>query len=76
VTTTFLCRTPPWRSVKALPSAQKSLGKGAFAERFFVGSPLPSVALGKAFAERKLTFAEHLRHSANPWSAVVHGTYD
>jgi hypothetical protein len=37
---------------------RKTLGKRAFAECFFAGSPLPSVGLGKAFAKRKLAFAE------------------
>jgi hypothetical protein len=32
---------------------------------------LPSVALGKAFAKHNLAFAERLRRSANPLSAVV-----
>jgi len=48
------------------PTYIKTLGKGAFAERFFAGSPLPSVALGKAFTERKLAFVEGLRRSTNP----------
>jgi len=30
----FLCRTPPWRLAKALPSTRhKTVGNGAFAER-------------------------------------------
>jgi len=37
---------------------QKTLGKDAFADPFFAECPLPSAALGKAFAECKLGFAE------------------
>ena len=49
-----LCRVS-----KALPSArQKTLGKDAFADAFFAERCLPSAALGKAFAECKLGFAE------------------
>jgi hypothetical protein len=41
-----------WHSVKLLPSArQKTLGKEVFADKFFAVYSLPSVALGKAFAE-------------------------
>ena len=52
-------------SAKALPSArQKTLGKDAFADAFFAEWSLPSAALGKAFAECKLDFAECPWHSA------------
>jgi hypothetical protein len=34
---------------------------------------LPSVTLGKAFAECKIAFAECLRHSAKNAIPVVHG---
>jgi hypothetical protein len=41
-----------------LPSArQKALGKEVFADEFFAVYPLPSAALGKAFAEGKMAFA-------------------
>jgi hypothetical protein len=37
---------------RVLPSArQKALGKGGFADALFVEPSLPSVTLGKAFAE-------------------------
>ena len=59
-------------SAKALPSArQKTLGKDVFADSFFAECSLPSAALGKAFAECKLGFAECPWHSANSLSPVV-----
>jgi len=57
---------------KALPSVrEKTLGKNGFAVTFFAMCGLPSVALGKSFAERKRAFAECTRHSANRLSPVV-----
>jgi hypothetical protein len=45
---------------------KKALGKEPFAE-----CSLPSVTLGKAFAECKIAFAECLRHSAKNAIPVV-----
>jgi hypothetical protein len=57
---------------KALPSARvKALGKDAFADGFFADGSLPSVALGKGFAERFCGFAECLGHSAKGAPPVV-----
>ena len=64
-------------SAKALPSAQqKTLGKDAFADALFAEYYLPSAALGKAFVECKLGFAECPWHSANSLSPVVIIIYD
>jgi hypothetical protein len=61
-----------WHSAKPLPSArQKALGKDVFADEIFAEYPLPSVTLGKAFAECNLGFAESPRHSAKPLNPVV-----
>jgi hypothetical protein len=56
-------------SILNLPSVRKKvLGKKRFAECF-----LPSVTLGKGFAECKIAFAECLRHSAkNAIPAVIY----
>jgi hypothetical protein len=55
-----------------LPSAQqKVLGKEAVADVQFAERPLPSVTLGKVFAECKIAFAECLRHSAKELCPVV-----
>jgi hypothetical protein len=56
--------------VAALPSA-KALGKDPFAVGGFAEWRLPSVTLGKEFAECKLAFAECNRHSAKPVNPVV-----
>ena len=48
-----------------------ALGKDVFADSFFAECSLPSAALGKAFAECKLGFAECPWHSANSLSPVV-----
>jgi hypothetical protein len=57
----------------ALPSArQKVLDKEAVADVQFAERSLPSVTLGKAFAECKIAFAECLRHSAKELCPVVH----
>jgi hypothetical protein len=56
-----------------LPSArQKVLGKEVVADVQLAERSLPSVTLGKAFAECKITFAECLRHSAKKLCPVVH----
>jgi len=62
-----------WYSAKALPSARYiALGKEPFADKSYAGGSLPSVTLGKLFAECKLGFAECLGHSAkNPCPVVV-----
>jgi hypothetical protein len=59
-------------SAKSLPSArQKVLGKEAVADVQFVERSLPSVTLGKAFAECKIAFAVCLRHTAKELIPVV-----
>ena len=72
VRSTFLCRVLTWHSAKALPSARYiALGKEPFADKSYAGGSLPSVTLGKLFAECKLGFAERLGHSAkNPCPVV------
>jgi len=72
VRSTFLCRVLTWHSAKALPSARYiALGKEPFADKSYAGGSLPSVTLGKLFAECKLGFAECLGHSAkNPCPVV------
>ena len=56
-----------------LPSASLALGKEIFADKIFAERPLPSAALGKAFAECLAGFAECPQHSAKRASAVVMG---
>jgi hypothetical protein len=52
VTAAFLCRVLSGTRQRGLPSArEKALGKEAFADSLFAESSLPSVTLGKAFAE-------------------------
>ena len=59
-------------SAKALPSARQiALGKEPFAVNFFAVCPLPSVTLGKVFAECISGFAECLGYSAKPVNPVV-----
>jgi hypothetical protein len=81
----LLCRVSPWAlgegSVTvtwrrdgdfSLPSArQKVLGKEAVADVQFAERSLPSVTLGKAFAECKIAFAVCLRHTAKKLIPVV-----
>jgi hypothetical protein len=62
VTTTFLCRVPD----------KKVLGKEVVADVQFAERSLPSVTLGKVFAECFICFAECLRHSAKELCPVVH----
>jgi len=47
-----------------------ALGKEIFADKVFAERPLPSAALGKAFAECLPGFAECPQHSAKRASAV------
>jgi hypothetical protein len=55
-----------------LPSArEKVLGKDVFADVLFAEPSLPSVTLGKAFAECFYVFAECFRHSAKRLIPVV-----
>jgi hypothetical protein len=51
---------------------KKTLGKEPFADEIFAECSLPSVTLGKAFAECKIAFAECLRHSAKNAIPVVY----
>jgi hypothetical protein len=52
VTAAFLCRVLPGTWQRGLPSArEKALGKEGFADALFAEPSLPSVTLGKAFAE-------------------------
>jgi hypothetical protein len=52
VTAAFLCRVLSGTRQRALPSArEKALGKEGFADALFAEPSLPSVTLGKAFAE-------------------------
>jgi hypothetical protein len=61
-----------WHSANSLPRArQKVLDKEAVADVQFAERSLPSVTLGKAFAECKIAFAECLRHSAKELCPVV-----
>jgi hypothetical protein len=55
-----------------LPSArEKVLGKEGFADALYAESCLPSVTLGKIFAECFKGFAECFRHSAKATIPVV-----
>jgi hypothetical protein len=55
-----------------LPSArQKVLGKEAVADVQFAERSLPSVTLGKGFAECKIAFAVCLEHTAKKLIPVV-----
>jgi hypothetical protein len=56
----------------SLPSARQIvLGKEAVADVQFTDRSLPSVTLGKAFAECKFAFAVCLRHTAKELIPVV-----
>jgi hypothetical protein len=71
----FFVESRERHSAKSLPSArQKALGKKTFADDFFAEPTLPSAALGKAFAECILLFAECGGRSAKNLSPVVKGT--
>jgi hypothetical protein len=68
----FSLPSTKWHSANSLPSArQKVLGKEAVADVQFAERSLPSVTLGKAFAECFSSFAECLRHSAKELCPVV-----
>jgi hypothetical protein len=68
----FSLPSTEWHSAKSLSSArQKVLGKEVVADVQFVERSLPSVTLGKVFAECFLGFAECLRHSAKERCPVV-----
>jgi hypothetical protein len=72
VTAAFLCRVLSGTRQRSLPSAQeKALGKEGFADALFTEPSLPSVTLGKAFAECFEGFAECFRHSAKLLIPVV-----
>ena len=59
-------------AVNPLPSARDlALGKAGFTVKKFDGASLPSVALGKRFAECMGVFAECMGHSAKRVAAVV-----
>jgi hypothetical protein len=61
-----------WRVGKVFAEClKKTLGKEPFADEIFAECSLPSVTLGKAFAECKIVFAECLRHSAKNAIPVV-----
>jgi hypothetical protein len=52
VTAAFLCRVLSGTRQRVLPSAwEKALGKEGFVDALFAEPSLPSVTLGKAFAE-------------------------
>jgi hypothetical protein len=71
----FSLPSAKWHSAKSLPSArQKVLGKDAVADVQFAERSLPSVTLGKAFAECKIAFAVCLRHTAKKLIPVVQCT--
>jgi hypothetical protein len=68
----FLCRVLfDTRQSLCRVSEKKTLGKELFADKIFAECSLPSVTLGKAFAECKIAFAECLRHSAKNAIPVV-----
>jgi len=52
-----------------------ALGKAGFTVKRFDGASLPSVALGKGFAECMGAFAECMGHSAKRVAAVVLAFY-
>jgi hypothetical protein len=54
-----------------LSARQKVLGKDAVADVQFAERSLPSVTLGKAFAECKIAFAVCLEHTAKELIPVV-----
>jgi hypothetical protein len=61
-------------SAKPLSSARQIvLGKEAVADVQFAERSLPSVTLGKAFAECKMAFAVCLKHTAKELIPVVRG---
>ena len=74
ITAAFLCRVLPGTRQTSLPSArEKVIGKEGFADALFAEPSLPSVTLGKAFAECKIAFAVCLEHTAKKLIPVVVG---
>jgi hypothetical protein len=68
----FSLPSSKWHSAKSLPSArQKVLGKEVVADVQFAERSLPSVTLGKVFAECKIAFAVCLRHTTKELIPVV-----
>jgi len=68
----FILPSAFWHSANASPSAKKiALGKAFFVVTSFTEWTLPNAALGKAFAECNMGFAECLGHSAKHWNPVV-----
>jgi hypothetical protein len=68
----FSLPSTKWHSANSLSSArQKVLGKEAVIDVQFAERSLPSITLGKVFAECFLGFAECLRHSAKELCPVV-----
>jgi hypothetical protein len=75
VTVAFLYRVPPGTRQTSLPSVrEKVLGKEGFADALFAEPSLPSMTLGKAFAECFYGFAECFGHSAKRLFPVVQRT--
>jgi hypothetical protein len=69
----FSLPSAKWHSAKFLSSArQKVLGKEVVADVQFAECSLPSVTLGKAFAECRIAFAVCLRHTAKELILVVY----
>jgi hypothetical protein len=70
----FLCRVlfDTRQSLCLAECPKKVLGKEPFADKIFAECSLPSVTLGKGFAECKISFAECLRHSAKNAIPVVY----
>ena len=63
-------------AVNPLPSARDlALGKAGFTVKWFDGASLPSVALGKGFAECMGAFAECMGHSAKRVATVVNSHF-
>jgi hypothetical protein len=73
VTAVIFCRVLSDTRQRSLPSArEKALGKEGFADALFTEPSLPSVTLGKAFAECFEGFAECFGHSAKRSFPVVY----
>jgi hypothetical protein len=68
----FSLPSTKWHSANSLPSArQKVLGKEVVADVQFTERSLPSVTLGKVFAECYSGFVECFQHSAKRSTPVV-----
>jgi hypothetical protein len=73
VTAAFLCRVLSGTRQTSLSSVrEKTLGKEGFADALCVEPSLPSVTLGKGFAECFCGFAERFGHSAKPANPAVY----